>query len=71
MPVPRKKVLREAKERSHKKLNPTPVIGMPPITTQYAPNIKRRKTLKSTTHRAYGRMSCVLGQSATAAATLT
>jgi hypothetical protein len=34
---------------------------MPPITTQYALNIKRRKSLKSVTHRAYGRMPCVLG----------
>ena len=27
---------------------------MPPITTQYALHIKRRETLKSVTHRAYG-----------------
>ena len=29
--------------------------GMPPFTTRYAPNIKRRDILKSVTHRAYGR----------------
>eukprot|EP01043_Picozoa_sp_COSAG02_P039945 COSAG02_NODE_3193_length_7196_cov_3.188812_5_plen_109_part_00 len=32
---------------------------MPLITTQYALNIKRRETLKSVSHRAYGRMPCV------------
>eukprot|EP01043_Picozoa_sp_COSAG02_P026827 COSAG02_NODE_1557_length_11939_cov_343.602872_2_plen_88_part_00 len=29
--------------------------GMPLTTTQYALNIKRRKNLKSVTHKAYGR----------------
>ena len=38
---------------------PSSCVGMPSITTQYALNIKRRKSLKSVTHRAYGRMPCV------------
>ena len=38
---------------------PSLCAGMPLITTQYALNIKRRETLKSVTHRAYGRMPCV------------
>ncbi len=33
---------------------PSSCAGMPLFTTQYAPNIKRRETLKSVTHRAYG-----------------
>jgi hypothetical protein len=33
---------------------PSLCAGMPLITIQYAPNIKRRNTLKSLTHRAYG-----------------
>ena len=33
---------------------PSSCVGMPSITTQYALNIKRRKSLKSVTHRAYG-----------------
>eukprot|EP01043_Picozoa_sp_COSAG02_P017302 COSAG02_NODE_782_length_17259_cov_36.492599_4_plen_67_part_00 len=41
---------------------PSLCAGMPLITTQYAPNIKRRETLKSVTHRAYGRMPCVYGR---------
>ena len=36
--------------------------GMPPITMQYAPKIKRRNILKSMTHRAYGPYAlCVKG----------
>eukprot|EP01043_Picozoa_sp_COSAG02_P012148 COSAG02_NODE_463_length_21833_cov_11.529539_16_plen_77_part_00 len=38
---------------------PSSCAGMPLITTHYALNIKRRETLKSVTHRAYGRMPCV------------
>ena len=35
-------------------------VGMPLITIQYAPDFKRRETLKSVTHRAYGPyMPCV------------
>eukprot|EP01046_Picozoa_sp_COSAG06_P025647 COSAG06_NODE_2167_length_7426_cov_7.331787_10_plen_99_part_00 len=37
---------------------PSLCAGMPPITTQYAPNIKRRNILKSVTHRAYGPAVC-------------
>ena len=33
---------------------PSLCAGMPPITTQYAPNIKRRDILKSATRRAKG-----------------
>ncbi len=33
---------------------PSPCAGMPLITTQYALNNKRRETLKSVSHRAYG-----------------
>ena len=33
---------------------PSSCVGMPSITTQYALNIKRRETVKSVTHRAYG-----------------
>ena len=40
---------------------PSLCAGMPLITTQYALNIKRRETLKSVTHRAYGPYAlCVL-----------
>eukprot|EP01043_Picozoa_sp_COSAG02_P011303 COSAG02_NODE_415_length_22762_cov_133.681816_2_plen_62_part_00 len=38
---------------------PSLCAGMPLIITQYALNIKRRETLKSVSHRAYGRMPCV------------
>jgi hypothetical protein len=38
---------------------PSLCAGMPLITMHYAPIFKRRETLKSVTHRAYGRMPCV------------
>ncbi len=38
---------------------PSLCAGMPLLTMQYAPITKRRETLKSVAHRAYGRMPCV------------
>ena len=40
---------------------PSSCVGMPSFITQYALNIKRRNSLKSVTHRAYGPYAlCVL-----------